>query len=350
MEENQFKRLLKKWTEGNLQPEEVDIFLAYLDNPDAEEVVGLSIIKDLKSRHIRFQLEKLEEEKAELSLSDLIEREETEDNIRPLSSIKKWFAAASIIVLIGCFAWWLRHDTSTKTMVVSNQVDNIVRIVNNSDSTLHYTLPDGSIVSLKKEAEISFEKGFSTGRNILLVKGDAFFKVQKNPNAPFSVFAKGIKTTALGTAFWVENPALDSSVTVRLKEGKVRLVSIEEQFHMKEVFLTPGKDCYINKRTGYVKVNDKNKQTIINDNTITAKKTNKVVESDRAVLWTKDEVTFNGAKLDNVLSQLEARYNVTIVADKSLTQKIILTGQIYTTDSLRSILKSICDMNSLKYE
>jgi hypothetical protein len=58
---------------------------------------------------------------------------------------------------------------------------------------------------------------------------------------------------------------------------------------------------------------------------------------------------FKQAALKNVLSQLEARYNVKIIAEDDVTKDIVFTGKLYATDSLQPILKSICDMNKLDY-
>lgn len=81
-------------------------------------------------------------------------------------------------------------------------------------------LPDGSIVELKPGAEISvrFEPA---ARRVTLVSGEALFRVEKKPDRPFVVQARGIEVCAVGTAFNVRlEPAM---VEVLVTEGRVRV-------------------------------------------------------------------------------------------------------------------------------
>lgn len=81
-------------------------------------------------------------------------------------------------------------------------------------------LPDGSIVELKTGTEIAvrFEPGF---RRIDLVRGEALFRVEKDPARPFIVGARGVAVRAVGTAFNVRLEA--AAVEVLVTEGKVRV-------------------------------------------------------------------------------------------------------------------------------
>jgi len=80
-------------------------------------------------------------------------------------------------------------------------------------------LPDGSIVELKEGAEI--EVAYSAeARRVRMVKGEAYFRVEKDKSRPFYVEANGVQVRAVGTAFSVDsqNPA---GVEVVVNEGAV---------------------------------------------------------------------------------------------------------------------------------
>ncbi|MDB6167541.1 MAG: anti-FecI sigma factor, FecR [Verrucomicrobia bacterium] len=80
------------------------------------------------------------------------------------------------------------------------------------------TLSDGSIVELKRGAEISVE--FTPAlRRVQLVRGEAHFAVAKNPAWPFVVASAGIEVRAVGTAFLVNRRA--NSVGLIVTEGRV---------------------------------------------------------------------------------------------------------------------------------
>lgn len=82
------------------------------------------------------------------------------------------------------------------------------------------TLADGSIVELNLGAEIHVEFSAAT-RTVRLLRGEAHFKVTKDPTRPFVVESGRVSVRAVGTAFLVrlESEAIDVLVT----EGRVTL-------------------------------------------------------------------------------------------------------------------------------
>ena len=80
------------------------------------------------------------------------------------------------------------------------------------------TLPDGTIVELKRGAELAV--AFIPGeRRVLLANGEAHFTVTKDPTRPFIVAAAGVEVRAVGTAFNVHLGT--AAVEVLVTEGKV---------------------------------------------------------------------------------------------------------------------------------
>ena len=265
-------------------------------------------------------------------------------------TIGRILAAAAIIGIMATSVLWLISTKKPDVFVEEAVPSKFVSVRNNSKEQMSITLPDSSVAILEQWAELVYDSAFAHQRNIFLTGGTAYFDVRKDDARAFSVFAKGIKTTVLGTKFRVESPVAQPTITVRLNEGKVKLESIERAFEMDEVLLSPGQVCHINKINKTVSVSGyERKASVASQKTLSADKEANI-SAPRKVLWTNDGVQFKGAKLKNVLLQLEARYNVKVIVDDVLTDNIVLTGQIYFADSLRPILKSICDMNKMEYE
>jgi len=87
--------------------------------------------------------------------------------------------------------------------------------------TREIVLPDGSIVSLNTDSEISV--AFSQQlRQIHLLKGEALFDVAKNKARPFVVWADGTQVRAVGTSFTV-SLLPQKPVEVLVREGIVEL-------------------------------------------------------------------------------------------------------------------------------
>ena len=84
------------------------------------------------------------------------------------------------------------------------------------------TLTDGSVIQLNTDSHIQVNY-VENQRNIVLIAGEAHFKVAKNKRRPFIVRAGDGQVRAVGTAFTVRlNP---DAVKVTVTEGKVALAS-----------------------------------------------------------------------------------------------------------------------------
>lgn len=82
------------------------------------------------------------------------------------------------------------------------------------------TLIDGSLIELNGDTVVDVE--FTpTQRNVRLSRGEAHFKVAKNPARPFVVNANGVAFRAVGTAFNVRMG--HSDVEMLVTEGKVQV-------------------------------------------------------------------------------------------------------------------------------
>lgn len=81
-------------------------------------------------------------------------------------------------------------------------------------------LEDGSMVTLAAASAIAVS--FSDGeRRVVLLEGEAFFQVRRDPDRPFRVLAGSVQTTVLGTVFDVRRA--DGDVTVEVQEGVVQV-------------------------------------------------------------------------------------------------------------------------------
>ena len=81
-------------------------------------------------------------------------------------------------------------------------------------------LPDGSVAQLAPDSAIDVD--YTGGsREIRLLAGAVFFEVERDAARPFTVFADGVETTVLGTAFDVR--LSDDGASVAVQRGAVRV-------------------------------------------------------------------------------------------------------------------------------
>ena len=264
--------------------------------------------------------------------------------------LKRVAVAASVIGLL-LLGWWLFSKNSYKPAPPVEVIIAENNIRNNTNELMNYTLPDSSEIVLAPNAEVKFKADFKSNRNVSLTGGDVYFKVRKNADYPFSVTANGISTAALGTKFWVRNFAGINSLSISLTEGLVLIRSVDSAFSMEPVHLKPGQICSIDKLTGKVDVSGGNKNTKVKiPGTVLLKADEKNDASANKIHWTNDGIQFSNASLENVFAKLENQYGVKITTEGINVKSSYLTGKIFYSDSLEVVIRSICELNSLKYE
>ena len=86
-------------------------------------------------------------------------------------------------------------------------------------------LPDGSVMQLNTNSQVNVKYDHGA-RNIKLIRGEAYFKVSRDPQRPFSVYAGKGRLEAIGTEFSVR--LIENNIDVTVAEGRVMLVALEE--------------------------------------------------------------------------------------------------------------------------
>lgn len=88
--------------------------------------------------------------------------------------------------------------------------------------TYRLVLPDSSVVWLNAKSEIQFPAHFTSTERCVLLRGEAYFDVVKNSNAPFKVIVNQQTIEVLGTSFTIK--AYDSpSISTTVITGKVNV-------------------------------------------------------------------------------------------------------------------------------
>lgn len=169
---------------------------------------------------------------------------------------------------------------------------------NGSETAL--ILPDESEVILNSGSNLSYKKWNWENNRLIELEGEAFFKVAKGKK--FEVNTTAGKVTVLGTQFNVKQR--NNRFEVTCYEGKVKVTH-----QNKIVILTKGMKTIFE--------NDKNldvPNTYINQPE-----------------WINDEIVFYKENLNNIISEIERKYNVSIELSSNNNQQVF-SGNIPSND------------------
>lgn len=97
-------------------------------------------------------------------------------------------------------------------------------------------LADGSQIYLNKNSKLIYPKQFNTKSRNVVLEGEAFFKVEKNPAKPFIIESGNAIIEVLGTSFNVRNETGGKTI-VTVNSGKV---SLKYKNSDQVVYLTKG--------------------------------------------------------------------------------------------------------------
>ena len=245
---------------------------------------------------------------------------------------------ACIVGLFFIFGNPLSRRTGERTAHVPaemHKTDKWIKIINDDNGTKPVSLPDGSTVRLSPKSKLSYPAVFVKAEREVLLNGEAFFEVTKNPRSPFKVYTSDIVTTVLGTSFTVKAFDGDKDVRVVVKTGKVTVATNTARDETRD----PEKNQLVllpNQQVVYHRDEQKMKRSLIGN-------PSPVGQPDTANL------VFENAPVARVFESLQKQYEVQIIYDADLLADCQLTAEL-GQEPLFEKLAMICKAIQARYE
>lgn len=237
--------------------------------------------------------------------------------------------AASIILVVGLSYFLLdRVDQGANEKGLSAHVEKS----NARGERSTFRLPDGTIVKLNSDSKLSFKEDFDGKQRQVILEGEAFFDVVKDPSRPFVVHSSGVVTTALGTSFNVKafnGQSGKDKIEVSLVTGKVSVQSDEGSVDM---ILVPGEQALIDG----------------------ASSQKRAFDGSEVLSWKDGVIHFRDTGFADIIEELERWYDVDFVIDgldATTGHRLKGTGKFNTQkQSLTTVLEVLSYSMNFKYE
>ena len=173
-------------------------------------------------------------------------------------------------------------------------------------------LEDGTKVWLNAASSLEYPVAFNGGDRTVRLTGEAYFEVAKNATKPFFVQVNGMTVQVLGTNFNINAYAEEKRFTTTLLEGAVRVVAGNQR-----LTLAPGEQTSLEKGILQRAAGD----------------------AEDAIAWKNGIFTFKNHELAAVMRDISRWYDVNIIYDKGIDEKIHVTGAMRRQDNLSQALK-----------
>lgn len=219
----------------------------------------------------------------------------------------RWMAAACALLLlsIGGYRSFPYFNPSQQEMIATKTYQKDIRI-------LH--LPDGTRVWVNQNTEIEYPVHFSENERSIVLKGEAFFEVARDPSRPFIITSGAIRTTVLGTSFNVRAYE-DKTTEVQVRTGKVKV-----EGEANTVFLG----------RGYAAV-------FVPENKILSRQKIDKLEPE----WKKILIDVDGLTLAQVAERLQTLYSFDVEYAQDDLKNLTIKGALDTRQSFEEILHTI---------
>ena len=248
---------------------------------------------------------------------------------------KRWYSRAAVLLFSLAVAWWGIDRSTVVDFDDKHQAveTHFVKHVNNADLAQTIVLSDGTSILLQPHGVLEYPAAFAADVREVVLTGEAFFQVARDPDRPFLVQSGDIITRVLGTSFSVRNVDGDGNVLVQVKTGKVSVFMATERADPLEVS--------DKKVEGVVLM--PNQQVLYEKEAM--KMTKSLVENPSVLVPPRRQnFEFSDTPIKEVFEAIEEAYGVEIVFDEQAFVSCFLNASlddVMLHDKLRLICKAI---------
>ncbi|MFN8345250.1 MAG: FecR family protein [Spirosomataceae bacterium] len=167
--------------------------------------------------------------------------------IRPASTVMitrlAWLSGIAACLIMG-LGWFFQINSPSENKQLSaltNREQVGIEVKNTTPLEQEVKLEDGTVIVLKQNSSIVYDKTFNQTKREVHLNGEAFFKVKRNETKPFVVRTGDLTTEVLGTSFRIKHHQKANTIEVAVTTGKVSVYA-EKSNHKSErngIILTP---------------------------------------------------------------------------------------------------------------
>ena len=244
----------------------------------------------------------------------------------------RWMAvAASLLVLMSAYAVyrWITPPSGAELYREATAANYRLIGTTDFDHRKQILLPDGSSVLLNGSSTLKIANDYDDADRHVLLSGEAFFSVKKNPQKPFVVITGKIATTALGTSFKVQSYPAEQEANVMLLTGKVKVESTQASLKFVQVALVPGRQATLTTGSKAFSQSGFSKAGLHN--------------------WLNRKLVFSDAGLKEISIKLKEMYGIVVKPANKPGEDISFTGQ-FNDKNLTTVLDAIGFANHFTYK
>ena len=222
----------------------------------------------------------------------------------------------------------LNNDSVLKTTEETSNVMNQLVIPYGNQSKV--VLSDNTVVWLNAGSRLVYPTTFKDKTREVLLFGEAYFEVAKNPVKPFIVKTSNLDIRVLGTKFNISTYAEDNIIQTVLKEGSVAVRRIGAGLFEKDIVMVPNQMISFDKTTNSAKIQQ--------------------VDVNYYTLWTKGLISFDEIDFVRVIKKLERFYNISVKFSDPQKEIMRISGKLDLKRSRKEVMDYLERVSLSRFE
>lgn len=286
-------RLIRKYVRGKYSWNELKQLIRWFEDDQYEQELRSALSLHWEELPLNIQEEKdLSTVFSTLKTKILSER----TRMTAVDKFRRLYIRAAAVLLLPLLIY-TAYSLARAFQASHTAAASWIEISSPGGARTHFSLPDGTNVSLNSASRLKYPADFMRNR-LVAIEGEGYFDVVHDPDRPFVVQTPEMDVKVLGTKFSVISVNQDSTTEVILEEGKVKIIGKRNRFAGE---LSPDQSFYYDRRTGKGEV--------------------RKVDAGSMTAWKDGLLVFRSEPLGNVLKRVGRWYNVRFeVIDKKLEE------------------------------
>ncbi|GAB3014324.1 FecR family protein [Niabella terrae] len=338
--------LLAKKLSGNFTLQERRELADMLNTDESLELLSRQVSKlmDMQLRQRNSPEDELKKEQ------DWIQVQRLMDQIPPgylplhtrkRSRARKFWWAAAVALAVASTVIMYRIVMPEKPLL---QESGVIATKKGSKSSI--LLPDGSRVWINSDSRLSYKKGFGKQHRELVLTGEAYFDVVKDPERPFIIHASQVDIKVLGTAFNVRSYPKEKDIVTTLVRGHLE-VQVHKGRDSGIYHLNADEKLIIKKRTTPADARPAGDQQ---EEVVWQRIKNKTDSIPPEAQWTQNRLVFIDTPLGEIAEILSRWYDMRVaVGGDDQFKNRRFTG-FYDDQTVEKVLESLKRAGNINYQ
>lgn len=348
MPNNRLWLLISRRLSGEASAAELEELGTFLElYPEKNELVGILHsyfeARPAETQESLFMDPDLEERFMSMSLKVPVNGPGNKGRIIPFK--KALYAAAVVagILLLGGGSYFLSGRSAGPAKPRSLAGNEVIA---RPGARTRLVLPDGTLVWLNSGSKLNYQPDFNTRSREVVLEGEAFFDVVKNPAHPFIVHAASLDIKVLGTSFTVKSYPQDETIETTLLHGAIE-VTRQDNPSTPRVILKPNEKLIFSKHLplssapaptmGPAGLSAPAATPGISVSPIAKN----IPDSDKVeTSWMYNKLVFNGDSFKELAQKMERWYNVRITLEDEGLNKYRFGGE-FDNETVKEALNAL---------